>query len=145
MNAPPWQARAFETDGFARDLDQQLEAPIPAPSVGLSQRRRLLRVQSPARRAAVQRAFETCNAAPAARYADDRAIQYAVRKLAGLGVGWIAILRPRIVADILEVPPGWRLVADLAIGWPCAPADEPELARAGWESRRSLDAVLEDR
>jgi 5,6-dimethylbenzimidazole synthase len=66
-------------------------------------------------------------------------------RIEGLGVGWLSILRPRAVEAILDVPPGSRLVAYLAIGWPCAAAEEPELARLGWEARRALDACLEER
>jgi 5,6-dimethylbenzimidazole synthase len=66
-------------------------------------------------------------------------------RIEGLGVGWISILRPHVVEAILDVPATWRLVAYLAIGWPQFCADEPELARQGWEYRRSLETVLEER
>jgi 5,6-dimethylbenzimidazole synthase len=66
-------------------------------------------------------------------------------RIEGLGVGWISILRPDVVRGILDIPPGWSLVAYLAIGWPRVSADTPELAREGWEIRQPLEAVVEQR
>lgn len=66
-------------------------------------------------------------------------------RVEGLGMGWISILRPAVVEALLDVPPGSRLVAYLVLGWPEAEDDEPELARVGWEQRRSLPLVLETR
>ena len=51
----------------------------------------------------------------------------------GLGVGWVSILDPGDIARALVVPPEWKLVAYLCIGWPEEVCDEPELVRAGWE------------
>ncbi|MGV3482923.1 MAG: 5,6-dimethylbenzimidazole synthase [Planctomycetaceae bacterium] len=54
----------------------------------------------------------------------------------GVGMGWVSILRPEVVQEILELPPSWQLVAYLCIGWPLVEADEiPELQREGWEYR----------
>lgn len=54
----------------------------------------------------------------------------------GLGVGWVSILDPlRLTAD-LDLPPDWRLIGYLCVGWPEAVADTPELERAGWEARQ---------
>lgn len=66
-------------------------------------------------------------------------------RIEGLGVGWISILRPAEVQAILDMPPGWRLVAYLAIGWPRAEADTPELEREGWEARLPLARLMETR
>jgi 5,6-dimethylbenzimidazole synthase len=105
MTAPP--ARAFETAAFAegfgellrwrRDVrrfrsdpvppalvTRLLEAAILAPSVGLSQPWRFLRVESLGRRAAIRDEFEFCNAEAAATYTDERAAQYRALKLEGL-------------------------------------------------------------
>ncbi len=186
--------RRFRTDPVPPALvTRLLEAAILAPSVGLSQPWRFLRVESAARRAAIRAEFEACNAAAAAIYADAQAARYRALKLEGLaeapvhlavcletapqeghglgrqtqpetlrdsvvcaihtmwlaarieglGLGWISILRPQVVEEILDVPPSWRLVAYLAIGWPLACAEEPELAREGWESRRGLESCVE--
>ena len=55
-----------------------------APSVGLSQPWRLVRVREPGRRAAVRTIFETCNAEALALQPTERAGLYARLKLAGL-------------------------------------------------------------
>lgn len=56
----------------------------------------------------------------------------------GLGLGWISILDPDELRGILDVPEAWRFIAYLCIGYPEEAADEPELARAGWEERQGL-------
>ncbi len=56
----------------------------------------------------------------------------------GLGVGWVSILEPGKIAEILEVPAAWSLIAYLCIGAPVEEHTEPELDRAGWQKR--LDA-----
>ena len=61
-----------------------LEAAHTAPSVGLSQPWRFVRVQSEAARAAVIASFERANAAASAAYDDERARLYRGLKLAGL-------------------------------------------------------------
>jgi len=61
----------------------------------------------------------------------------------GIGVGWVSILDPEAVTAALDVPPGWRLVAYLCIGYPAELHREPELARQGWEQRAAVtDRVL---
>ncbi|SET80841.1 5,6-dimethylbenzimidazole synthase [Oceanicella actignis] len=56
-------------------------------------------------------------------------------RAAGLGMGWVSILDPERLARDLDVPADWSLVAYLCIGWPEENLEEPELERAGWESR----------
>lgn len=63
----------------------------------------------------------------------------------GIGVGWVSILEPDAVQDALDVPPEWRLVAYLCVGYPKAHSPVPELARAGWEAHDSRSVVLEER
>lgn len=53
----------------------------------------------------------------------------------GIGVGWVSILEPDVVTSALDVPPEWRLVAYLCVGYPRAPDDVPELEREGWQAR----------
>ena len=50
-----------------------------------------------------------------------------------LGIGWVSIVNPDTVADILDVPPDWKLVAYLCIGHPQEEHDDPELKRHGWQ------------
>jgi 5,6-dimethylbenzimidazole synthase len=55
----------------------------------------------------------------------------------GLGVGWVSILDPARIAEILEVPPEWAFIGHLCVGYPAEECDTPVLERAGWERRRS--------
>lgn len=58
----------------------------------------------------------------------------------GIGVGWVSILRPEAIANILKVNDDWQLIAYLCIGYPMDDhADTPELERLGWQSRNNLD------
>jgi 5,6-dimethylbenzimidazole synthase len=56
-------------------------------------------------------------------------------RAAGLGVGWVSILHPGQVGEILGVPPEWRLIAYLCVGWPEEEHIDPELERYGWQAR----------
>ena len=61
----------------------------------------------------------------------------------GLGVGWVSILDPARIAEILDTPPDWRLIGYFCIGYPASQDHTPELERAGWERRRPVsDHVL---
>jgi 5,6-dimethylbenzimidazole synthase len=53
----------------------------------------------------------------------------------GIGAGWVSILEPEIVTKILDVPPEWKLIAYLCVGYATEDHDHPELERSGWESR----------
>jgi len=55
----------------------------------------------------------------------------------GIGLGWVSILTPDRIHDILDVPASWKFVGYLCIGYPQAECDRPELEQAKWESRRS--------
>lgn len=58
----------------------------------------------------------------------------------GVGVGWVSILRPEALNELLEVPPEWRLIAYLCIGYPIEThSDRPELETLGWEQRGNLE------
>ena len=54
----------------------------------------------------------------------------------GVGMGWVSILDPGIIAKILDVPVDWRLIGYFCLGYPQAADDNPELERAGWEQRQ---------
>jgi 5,6-dimethylbenzimidazole synthase len=61
----------------------------------------------------------------------------------GIGVGWLSILEPARVADILDVPRGWAFIGYFCIGYPVEESETPALEQAGWEARRPLsDAVV---
>lgn len=56
----------------------------------------------------------------------------------GIGVGWVSILEPSVITEILEVSGKWRLIAYLCLGYPAEEHLDPELERHRWESRRSV-------
>ncbi len=58
-------------------------------------------------------------------------------RAAGLGVGWVSILDPRQIGPSLGVPPSWRFVAYLCVGWPEEEHLDPELERHHWQCRTS--------
>lgn len=57
-------------------------------------------------------------------------------RLEGIGLGWISILDPVAINAILDVPPHWRLIGYLCLGYPTQEDDCPALERAGWDTRR---------
>jgi 5,6-dimethylbenzimidazole synthase len=60
----------------------------------------------------------------------------------GLGVGWVSILDPARMVEILNVPKDWRFVGHLCIGTPQAEDDTPVLEREGWEHRHPPDGMV---
>ena len=60
----------------------------------------------------------------------------------GLGLGMISILDPLRVKQVCDVPETWDLVAYLCLGVPEEEHADPELARAGWQDRISLNRVV---
>lgn len=63
-------------------------------------------------------------------------------RAAGIGVGWVSILDPDRVREILDVPPSWRLIAYLCLGYPETESLTPELEAEGWERRSAPDSFL---
>ena len=60
----------------------------------------------------------------------------------GIGMGWVSILDPRAVADILAVPPEWKFIGYFCLGYPQADDTVPELEQSGWERRRLPASVV---
>ena len=60
----------------------------------------------------------------------------------GIGLGWVSILDPARIREVLEIPETWQLVAYLCVGYPKIEAITPELEREGWEKRRSINIVV---
>jgi 5,6-dimethylbenzimidazole synthase len=60
----------------------------------------------------------------------------------GIGMGWISILDPARVNDILDVPTSWRFIGYFCLGYPQVESDRPELERVGWEQRRNWQACV---
>jgi len=54
----------------------------------------------------------------------------------GIGMGWVSILDPTAVTEILDVPQDWKFIGYFCLGYPQTDDRVPELERAGWEYRR---------
>jgi 5,6-dimethylbenzimidazole synthase len=183
---------------WRRDVRRFRNTPVPegclaeclaafslAPSVGLSEPWRVLRVNSTSARAACHENFRISNARALAGMDGDKARLYGQLKLSGmaeapvqlaifcddgtakgaglgaetmpetraysvvgainlfwlalrthgLGLGWVSILDPKRLARDLDVPPDWRFIGYLCVGWPEEETTVPELERSGWETR----------
>jgi len=55
----------------------------------------------------------------------------------GIGLGWVSILNPPRIHDILEIPPAWKFIGYLCIGYPQTECHRPELEQAKGEPRRA--------
>jgi 5,6-dimethylbenzimidazole synthase len=60
----------------------------------------------------------------------------------GVGVGWVSVLEPDRVKQLLGIPARMTLVAYLCLGYVDRFREVPELETLGWENRISLEAVL---
>lgn len=60
----------------------------------------------------------------------------------GIGMGWVSILDPARIAEILDVPSAWRFVGYFCLGYPEREETTPELERAGWEKRRPAEEFI---
>lgn len=56
-------------------------------------------------------------------------------RAAGVGMGWVSILDPQKLAEDLDVPAPWQLIAYLCLGRCVEEHVDPELERAGWQAR----------
>jgi 5,6-dimethylbenzimidazole synthase len=63
-------------------------------------------------------------------------------RAAGIGVGWVSILAPARIAEILEVPRDWVFIGHLCVGYSLKEDDIPALERAGWEHRHVPSGVV---
>lgn len=59
----------------------------------------------------------------------------------GVGVGWVSIIDPTLLAEILGLPANVVPVAYLCVGYVTGFPDEPELKTAGWLPRVPLSQV----
>jgi 5,6-dimethylbenzimidazole synthase len=60
----------------------------------------------------------------------------------GVGVGWVSILDPMKICDLLNIPDHLTLVAYLCFGYVEGFASEPDLERFGWERRVDLKTIV---
>ncbi|MEP1741301.1 MAG: 5,6-dimethylbenzimidazole synthase [Kangiellaceae bacterium] len=56
-----------------------------------------------------------------------------------VGIGWVSILNPNSVKEILNAPSENKLVAYLCIGYVKEFFDRPELERLQWDDRKSME------
>jgi 5,6-dimethylbenzimidazole synthase len=60
----------------------------------------------------------------------------------GIGLGWVSILDPVRMTEILDVPADWIFIGHLCIGYPQKEDDTPVLEREGWEHRHAPEGVV---
>lgn len=60
----------------------------------------------------------------------------------GIGTGWVSILNPCAVREILEVPAAWKLIGYFCLGYPVEEEDVPMLETAAWERRRPANSFV---
>jgi 5,6-dimethylbenzimidazole synthase len=80
-----------------------------------------------------------------ARYSTVCAIQnlWLAARVEGLGVGWVSIIEPGELRELLEIPEHLAIVAYLCIGHVATFASAPDLERARWETRVPLADVVD--
>ncbi len=80
----------------------------------------------------------------AALYSTVCAIQnlWLAARAEGVGVGWVSILDPARLRNVLHIPGHILPVAYLCIGFVDRFATEPELERSGWETRIPLEKAI---
>lgn len=65
-----------------------------------------------------------------------------VARAEGIGVGWVSILDPARITEILEVPRDWTFIGHLCIGYPEEEHDTSALQRADWERRHPAAGTI---
>jgi 5,6-dimethylbenzimidazole synthase len=60
----------------------------------------------------------------------------------GIGLGWVSILDPARIGEILDVSHEWIFIGYLCLGFPQHEDDTPELERAQWEQRRPAECFV---
>lgn len=61
-----------------------------------------------------------------------------------LGMGWVSLFDPAVVADLLAMPADAKPIALLCLGHVPAFYEKPLLESHGWDTRRDLDALISD-
>lgn len=61
-----------------------------------------------------------------------------------VGLGWVSIVAPETIKQILNAPEESELVGYLCLGYVDEFLQKPELESMGWESRKHLDEVVFD-
>lgn len=63
----------------------------------------------------------------------------------GIGLGWVSIVEPEILSELLSVPREWRLIGYVCLGFPLQAEERPELEILNWQARLPLSDVLFER
>lgn len=63
-------------------------------------------------------------------------------RMHGIGLGWVSILDAAAVGDTLAVPPDWRFIAYLCLGYPETESARPTLEQTGWQARLDDDGLV---
>jgi 5,6-dimethylbenzimidazole synthase len=63
-------------------------------------------------------------------------------RVEGIGVGWVSILDPNLLKQVLDIPSYVIPVAYLCVGYVSEFLPRPELEAAGWLPRASLDELV---
>jgi 5,6-dimethylbenzimidazole synthase len=59
----------------------------------------------------------------------------------GIGMGWVSVLNPKAVAELLQVPTEWKFIGYFCLGYPQLDDTVPELEQIKWEERRQPSSV----
>ena len=59
-----------------------------------------------------------------------------------IGIGWVSILRPKKIKEILDISKEYKLVGYLCVGYVENFTDIPELQIIGWDKKRDLAEVV---
>ncbi|AXR77906.1 5,6-dimethylbenzimidazole synthase [Natrarchaeobaculum sulfurireducens] len=63
----------------------------------------------------------------------------------GIGVGWVSVLYPYEVQQVLDIPPHVKPIAYLCVGYPeDGFPEEPVLQQEGWRERIDVDDLLHE-
>jgi 5,6-dimethylbenzimidazole synthase len=60
----------------------------------------------------------------------------------GLGLGWVSILNPKNINQILQAPKNWDLIAYLCLGYPKLNSQIPYLEEVNWQSRDAFKEFI---
>lgn len=63
-------------------------------------------------------------------------------RAAGLGMGWVTLMRPAELAGLLHLPAGVETLGWLCLGWPDERPPLPGLERRAWSHKLPLDEVI---
>lgn len=129
------QARQLTPERATRLLDLQLEGIREAP-LGL--------VVACDRRAPAQGVLGRNTFTDADLWSCAAAIEnmWLTARAAGLGMGWVTLMRPSELIGLLGLPAGVETLGWLCLGWPDERPPAPGLERRAWSRKLPLDDVI---